>query len=1397
MSSNKRGNIFGQGKPERPYEERDDPADVPQKATAAQLASRKIKTAKARRPAGSSSGLSQSANFGAAQPNSFNFGASAPAPSNGDANGFGGFGGNNAFGGGATNSFPPAQPAAPSNTFSSSSFPAFGGSNQGTSTGFNPQPPSSNGFNFTAGAASNPFAASSAPATNGNATAPAPAFGGSIFGNSQAQSNPFGGLGQNGTSSSAPSGGMFGTASAAPSGGMFGTSSAAPSGGMFGTSSAAPSGGMFGTSSAAPSGGIFGTTSGAPNATTTSAPAAAPFTFGATTTSAQSTSSTPATSGIFSGFGASAPAPAPAQNSIFSGFGANAQKDETSKESAAPQTNMFGGFGSNAQKNDSTAETPKPNNIFGGLSTGAQSTPNATATAPASNLFNFGASTPKTETATSSAPSAGLFGTSTSAAPSTGASTPATNPFASLPTASGASSTPFSGFGAPSQTPQAQEKTPAPSANLFGSLKKSDDSNTPAAAETPKANPFASLSKPATPPAASTTGSSGFSLFGTASDKDTSSSNAEKDSSAATLKAPEAPKSSLFQPFSTPQPAKTTDAEKSQGGLFSAAQPKTSSGLFSQTFQPESNNSNNLFKKPQSDFPSFTPPTTSPAETPKPAAATPSAPKEASNPFASLPAPSVERPNLFSASKDNAPAMPNLTGGSALSTEAPQADMPKIPKVHVPKEWALPGAVRAQGGDSLLKQISDLTAQLQVLNGKYRQQLSNLPPTADWSSVSIWHYKHATDIKKKIDNAKKQRATGRGVTGNESSLSTKRKVNEDSPEAREPSPTKRARPAEASPTPQPSAPTPKFNPPATATSNMFAKAIGNKPATESSTSSTNLFAPKTADKPSTEPSKTSSGSTGFKPIFGGDSSSNSGSTGFKPSFGGDSSSTSSSSGFKPNFGSIPSGGGGGLMAQFTKTAKTYEELAAERKKKAKDEDYDSDDETEEEWSARYDKAEAERLAEEKKKIAATPTFSLPAVAKGAQASDSATQKANPFASLMKPTSGASASGLFTSKAASPAPSTGSQSVFNAPSASPAPSSNIFGHLSSGPSSNNQDESDEDAEQQETVGSVEPTTPKPKFGESETESEDTQEHNKANAASKGSLLSRMTRDNESESEKENNGTSSTLATNGTTTPTNKPFQFFDFGAASKTAPQTAPPKSDTFAGDQTFKIGSPIKFGQAPATEKKEAPKFQFQPATPSAGEFSTTPAKPPPSSIFNFAPSGGSSLFAPSGATSVTSSVFSSRAGTPLSEAGETSAASAADDEEGEKHEQVDLTKLTEEETSAYDIVFHTEVVLAKHQVDKDGEKTWANLAKGPLWILKDKETGKCSVRVRIPSGATPLNYQILPSLPATVTGSSKKMVMATKPAKEGGLQSVIFAVKSPEIATEMATKYTESVPSP
>jgi hypothetical protein len=767
--------------------------------------------------------------------------------------------------------------------------------------------------------------------------------------------------------------------------------------------------------------------------------------------------------------------------------------------------------------------------------------------------------------------------------------------------------------------------------------------------------------------------------------------------------------------------------------------------------------------------------------------------------------------------------------------------------VNVPKDWDMAEIAAPEKADGLFDYIIELCTQLQAMNYKYREMLTQLPLSADWSALSIWHHQQSRSIKTKIDTAKKQRAAGKGVTGSESLLSTKRKVNEESPEAQEPSSSKRSRPAEpTTPTPKASTstPTPKFNPPATATSNLFSKAIGNKgstpeksapeppkaaapstgftpsfgASTASSTpkdSSTTGFVPSFGASNGTDASKPAPPSTGFTPSFG--ASKSTASTGFTPSFGAPK--TASSGGFTPSFGANSGGGNTDFLGQFAKKAKTYEQLAAERKKKAKDEDYDSDDETEEEWSARYDKEEAERLAKEKEAIASASGFSLPGSVNTsgtttptpAAEPTKPTTSTNLFANLAKPTSGASTPSLFTPRAASPAPSTtGGRSVFDTPSAAQSPSSNLFGHLSSGPSSNNQEDTDDEdehaedkSESDQVAGSVGPSSPKRKFGGSETESDDATSK-KQTAGSKGSLLSRMTRadDSDADAEKENDKPGSVFGqTNGTSTPTNKPFAFFNFENAGA---NTAPPKANTFAGDQTFKVGSPIRFGGAPATEKKkDAPTFQFQPATPSPAEFSTTPAKPPPSSnLFSFGGStSGASLLAPnlgaSAPSSVPSSVFSSRAGTPLSEGETKTNATTGDDEEGEKQEQVDLSQLTEEEIAANDIVFHIDLALAKQQVDQgDGTKKWENFARGPLWILKDKVSGKCIVRIRIPSGATPLNYQILPALRSTVTGSSKKMVQATRPGKDKGLTPVYFAVKSPEVAEEFSRKYNESMPS-
>jgi hypothetical protein len=920
-------------------------------------------------------------------------------------------------------------------------------------------------------------------------------------------------------------------------------------------------------------------------------------------------------------------------------------------------------------------------------------------------------------------------------------------------------------------------------------------------------------------------------MFG-APQKDTTSEASEKPSFAPTLQKPEANKSGLFSGFSTPQPAKTSGIEKSQAGMFSAAQPKTS-GLFSQTFQSETNNADNAFKAPAT-FAGFNSQANSSTEPKKDTPAQPAPAKDGSNPFSSLSAVKTGSSNFFAPQKDQAPTpaaspMPTLTSSTATSNGA---ELPKIPKAHVPKEWTAPAAPTGQSADNLFKLVSSLTVQLQQLNERYRAKLTSLPSSADWAALSLWHHQQSSAIKKKIDIAKKQRAAEKGITGHESALSTKRKVNQESPEARDASPSKRARPAEvpATPTPQSTAPPPKFNPPATATSSLFAKAINNKPSAVPEQS--NLFAPKTAQASAAELSKSgfqpsastpSSGGAasstfgGFKPSASTSSGSGAASSafgGFKPtsstgtSTGGSGAAQSTFSGFKPassastsaggsgGFKPITSSTGGGFASQFAATAKTFEQLAAERKKKAMDEDYDSDDETKAEWSARYDKKEAERLAKEKAAAAAAPAFTLPGSSKKA---DTPKSSSNPFAALPKPTSGASTPGLFGSRPASPALSA-SGSVFDAPSTAQTPSSNIFGHLSSGASSTNQDDSEEDGEQATGAsqndlaeGSEESTTPpKRKFGDSETEAtealDETAKRQKESTTLKGSLFSRMSRDDDSGSEKENSTTPTFGKANGTQTPTNKPFNFFDFGAAGA---QTAPPKSDTFAGDQTFKAGTPIKFGETAATERK-APSFQFQ-----APSTSTTPSKPPPSNIFGSSTSGssllapGASLFA--GLNSAPSSTFSSRAATPLSEADNSA---AEDDEEGGKLEQTDLSKLTPEELAANDVVFETEQALAKQQVDQgDGTKAWENFARGPLYILKDKVTGKCFVRIRLPSGQIPLNYSILPSLKSNVTGSSGKMVQATMPKKEGGIAQFYISLKTKEIAQEFSAKYNSSLP--
>jgi hypothetical protein len=697
--------------------------------------------------------------------------------------------------------------------------------------------------------------------------------------------------------------------------------------------------------------------------------------------------------------------------------------------------------------------------------------------------------------------------------------------------------------------------------------------------------------------------------------------------------------------------------------------------------------------------------------------------------------------------------------------------------------------------------LAELAKNLAFVNNNYRTKLASLPLTADWSSLSRWHLKETSDIMKRITDLKKQTAAAKGVTGNESSLSVKRKANEEvSRDTREGSPTKKQRADDAPSTPAPKSSslmstTPKASPLASQTSSIFGNAI-NKGATSGSAE----------PEKNTEPTKTSA----FQSPFNNTSTAESSKKNlFQSPF---QAPKSYAAGSKPGFqipksgtSSAPSSGGStDFMAQFGSASKTAEQMRAERKAKDKDDDYDSDEETEEAWSARWDKQEAERVAKEKEKLKAASASTFKGLAPQKNTTDAPTSS-NPFQSL----SGTSSPGLFGSRTSSPAPSNGGgASVFDTPAGATTPAqSNIFGHLSSAQSPNNAEDDDDEQDKDDEEHQGQPQSrleqqlqaagsTKRRFGdESESGSdeflEDAMRRKKQDATKKPALIDRMTRADPagveaSESEKENNKPSAFASvseqTNGLHTPAPKAKFTFDFAAAGG---QTAPPKQNSFAGDQTFKLGTPIKFGTA--TKALEgAPTFQFQPPTPSAADVSTTPSKPPPST-FAF-------LNASNDQSSIGSAV-SSRAPTPISEAGSSKGSAAGDDDdEGSKLEQMNLSSLTEDEKAQHDILFTADQAVAKHQVTKEGVKKWESYARGALWILKNKETGKAIVRMRLSSGATRLNYTILPKLQTKLAGESQKMVTAMGRKEDGKPFNLFFCFRSTETAKEFSQIYNDHV---
>ncbi|KAK4542754.1 hypothetical protein LTR36_006130 [Oleoguttula mirabilis] len=257
---------------------------------------------------------------------------------------------------------------------------------------------------------------------------------------------------------------------------------------------------------------------------------------------------------------------------------------------------------------------------------------------------------------------------------------------------------------------------------------------------------------------------------------------------------------------------------------------------------------------------------------------------------------------------------------------------------------------------------------------------------------------------------------------------------------------------------------------------------------------------------------------------------------------------------------------------------------------------------------------------------------------------------------------------------------------------------------------------------------------------------------------------------------------TPATNGT-----------DKAPASSSQPSifsTQTPAKSTFGSKTAFTPSSGFNFGQSkPSTtitnqngdiDKLQAEKPQgggnntWRPSTPikfsaPTGNESTTPAAPPPSNPFAglfgssatpasksagsepgklAPPSIGFSFGAPNGP-----STDISRATTPgLTTDGETSTAGDRAGDEGEPSEQQgekqidDMAALLPEEREAEDVLFQVEMAKATKLDERKTEdgyvRAWVEKGKGPLYIVKNKTTGRTRILLKIPPlGRSAMNF--------------------------------------------------------
>ena len=238
--------------------------------------------------------------------------------------------------------------------------------------------------------------------------------------------------------------------------------------------------------------------------------------------------------------------------------------------------------------------------------------------------------------------------------------------------------------------------------------------------------------------------------------------------------------------------------------------------------------------------------------------------------------------------------------------------------------------------------------------------------------------------------------------------------------------------------------------------------------------------------------------------------------------------------------------------------------------------------------------------------------------------------------------------------------------------------------------------------------------------------------------------------------------------------------FSFKPSSTSSEQQKPDSTPTEASkeDNTWKQGTPIKFGanaSTPVAPLTAPPKGtgMFGSATGGSSLFANAGSKTPQ-------PSSGSSLFSQAKPTQTNgSSLFSFSKPTESSTFGSTpkpaestqpttsentNGDAAEGDEEATNEPQVeDAAALQPAEKEESDVLYHIEKAKSyKFEVKSNADKPeWTYKALGPVWLLRNKSTGKTRLLQKVaPLGKAGMNFNLLKS--ATMYAQQTKKVTAS-----------------------------------